>query len=82
MFLQYKPPQDISKIVPWLKGISSRLLLQEFPQLRKQFWGRHLWARSYLAVSSGNLTDDMIQQSIESQEGEPVTADSRFTIGS
>jgi putative transposase len=80
MFLQYKPHQDISKIVQWLKGISSRLLLQEFPPLRKQFWGRHFWARGYLAVSSGNITDEMISQYIEAQEGEPLTDDSRFTI--
>ena len=82
MFSQYKPHQDISKLVQWLKGISSRLMLQEFPHLRKQFWGRHFWARGYLAVSSGNLTDEMIQQYIESQEGEPLTDDSRFTIDS
>ena len=80
MFIQYKPHQDISKIVQGLKGISSRLMLQEFPHLRKQFWGRHFWARGYLAVSSGNITDEMIQQYIESQEGEPLTDDSRFTI--
>jgi hypothetical protein len=43
-------------------------------------WGRHVWARGYLAVSSGNITDEMIQQYIESQEGEPLTDDSRFTI--
>jgi len=82
MFLQYKPHQDISKIVPWLKGMSSRLMLQEFPHLRKQFWGRHFWARGSLAVSSGNVTEEMIQQYIEAQEGEPVTDDSRFTIDS
>ncbi len=34
----------------WLKGVSSRVLLQEFPSLRKKFWGRHFWARGYLAV--------------------------------
>ena len=82
MFLQYKPHQDSSKIVQWLKGISSRLMLQEFPHLRKPFWGRHFWARGYLAVSSGNVTDEMIRQYIEAQEGEPVTDDSRFTIDS
>jgi len=43
--------------------------------------GRHFWARGYLAVSSGNITDEMIQQYMESQEGEPLTDDSRFTIG-
>ena len=82
MFLQYKPHQDISKIVQWLKGISSRVMLQAFPHLRKQFWGRPLWARGYLAVSSGNITDELIQKYIEEQEGEPILDDSRFTIDS
>ena len=80
MFLSYRPNQDISKIVQWLKGISSRILLSEFPHLKKQFWGRHLWARGYLAVSSGNITDEMIEQYIQEQEGEPMVDDSRFQI--
>jgi putative transposase len=80
MFITYRPTQNISKIVQWLKGISSRMLLSEFAHLRKQFWGRHLWARGYLAVSSGNITDEMIQQYIDDQEGEPVIDDSRFQI--
>ena len=73
---------NISKIMQWLKGISSRILLSEFAHLRKQFWGRHLWARGYLAISSGNVTDEMIQQYIEEQEGEPIVDDSRFQIDS
>ena len=80
MFISYRPNQDISKIVQWLKGISSRILLSEFPHLKKQFWGRHLWARGYLAVSSGNITDEMIKQYIQEQEGEPMVDDSRFAI--
>ena len=82
MFIQYRPHQDVSKIVQWLKGISSRILLQEFAHLRKQYWGRHFWARGYLAVSSGNITDEMIQQYIDNQEGEPVSDESRFIIDS
>ena len=80
MFISYRPTQNVSKIVQWLKGISSRILLSEFSHLRRQFWGRHLWARGYLAVSSGNITDEMIQKYIEEQEGEPVVDDSRFQI--
>ena len=80
MFTTYRPTQSISKAMQWLKGISSRVILSEFPHLRKQFWGRHFWARGYLAVSSGNITDEMIQQYIEEQEGEPVHDDSRFQI--
>jgi len=80
MFISYRPTQNISEIMQWLKGISSRVLLQEFPHLRRVFWGRHFWARGYLAVSSGNITDEMIQQYIEEQEGEPIIDDSRFQI--
>ena len=76
----YRPHVDVSMIVQWLKGISSRILLQEFAHLRKAFWGRHLWARGYLAVSTGNLTDEMVTAYIAEQEGEPVDDDSRFVI--
>jgi len=80
MFISYRPTQNASKIMQWLKGISSPILLSEYPHLRKQFWGMHFWARGYLAVSSGNITDEMIHQYIEEQEGEPITDDSRFQI--
>ena len=80
VFLSYRPHQDISTIVQWLKGISSRVPLQEFAHLRKKFWGRHFWARGYLAVSSGTLTDEMVKEYIDSQEGEPVHDDGQFPI--
>ena len=80
VLVAYRPHVDVSMIVQWLKGISSRILLQEFAHLEKLFWGRHLWARGYLAVSTGNLTDEMVQAYIAEQEGEPVHDDSRFVI--
>ena len=82
MFVSYRPTQSISKIVQYLKGKSSRVLLSEFPHLKKQFWGRHLWARGYMAITSGMITDEMIQEYIDQQEGEPVVDDSRFQIDS
>jgi len=80
ILVSYRPHQDVSMIMQWLKGISSRILLQEFAHLRKAFWGRHLWARGYLAVSTGNITDEMVKTYIAEQEGEPMHDDSRFTI--
>ena len=80
VFISYRSTHKVSQIVQWLKGTSSRVLLQEFAHLRKQFWGRHFWARGYLAVSSGNLTDEMIQEYIDAQEGEQIADDSRFQI--
>lgn len=80
IFISYRPNQDISDIVKNLKGISSRMLLQEFAHLRKQFWGQHFWARGYFAVSSGTITDEMIHEYIDEQEGEPMQDNSRFQI--
>lgn len=57
-----------------------RILFQEFPHLKKQYWGRHLWARGYFALTSGTITDEMINAYINEQEGEPVEDDSRFQI--
>ena len=57
-------------------------MLEEFGELSRQFWGRHLWARGYFAASSGNVTDEIIKQYIESQGKKPPSAeDDGFTIG-
>ncbi len=82
VLVAYRPHQDVSTVVQWFTGISSRVLLQEFEHLRRQCWGKHLWARGYPAVSSGNVTDDMVRRDIEEQEGETVETESRFQIDS
>ncbi len=81
MFVSYRPQMALSKLVQYLKGTSSRIMLEEFAHLRKQFWGRHFWARGYMAISSGNITDEVIQQYIDEQEGEPID-DDQFLIDS
>ena len=80
VLVAYRPHVDVSTIAQGLKGISSRILLQEFAHARKAFWGRHLWARGYLGVSTGNVTDEMVQAYIAEQEGEPLHDDRRFVI--
>jgi len=80
VFITYRTDQRISDIAQALKGISSRVLLQEFKHLRSQFWGKHFWSRGYCAVSSGNITDEMIRRYIDDQEGTSVIEDSRFLI--
>jgi putative transposase len=41
-------------------------------EAKRRCWGRSFWSRGYLAVSMGNVTDEIIQKYIEQQEGEPV----------
>jgi putative transposase len=72
MFVSYPPHLSVSEMMQKIKGKSSYKILASFPDLKKTFWGRHFWSRGYLAVSSGNITDEMIQQYIDSQEGMEV----------
>jgi putative transposase len=67
LFLSIPPQVTISRLVQRLKGKSSYKLLAEYSQLKKKFWGRHLWARGYFVCSSGNVTDEVIASDIEQQ---------------
>jgi len=49
----------ISRWLQWLIGKTAHQLL-EYPHLKKQFWGRHLWARGYFCCSSRNVADEVI----------------------
>ena len=49
----------------YIKGKSGRKLLQEFEQLKKRYWGQHVWSRGYFAVTVGNLNDKQVQEYIE-----------------
>ena len=49
-----------SKIVQYLKGRSSKLIQDEFPELKKRYWGQHLWARGYFCATVGSVTEETI----------------------
>ena len=68
LLLSYPPSLSISKLVQYLKGKSSRRMLQEYTEIRKEFWGQHLWARGYFAASVGTVTDEVVREYIEKQE--------------
>jgi putative transposase len=41
-----------SKLVQMMKGKSSFRVQQEFPEIRKRYWGQHIWARGFLCNDS------------------------------
>ena len=63
-------PADLSpeKLVKYIKGRSSRRLQDEFPELRKRYWGQHLWARGYFCASVGAVDEATIREYIENQK--------------
>ena len=71
LHLSYAPRLSVSDIVRRLKGRSARILLEEFGELRKRYWGGHFWGIGYGAWSSGNITDEMIQQYLEHHKEGP-----------
>ena len=68
MFVEIPPHVAVSQFVQKAKGRSSFKVQQEFPELRKRYWGRRFWARGYFCTTSGNITDDIILQYLERHE--------------
>ncbi len=71
MHLEYPPSLSISVLVKKLKGRSSRILQQDFPELGKKYWGRHFWAVGYGVWSTGNITDEMVQEYLDHHKDKP-----------
>ena len=68
MLVSCEPDMAPAKLVQYLKGRSSRKLQDEFPELRKRYWGHHLWARGYFCASVGAVDEETIKKYIENQK--------------
>ena len=79
LHISYPPKLSLSDIVKWLKGRSARMLLDEFSELNRRYWGRHLWGIGYGAWSTGNITDAMIQEYLDHHRDGPNT-DQNFIL--
>jgi putative transposase len=71
--IEYPPSLSVSNLVKRLKGRTSRILQIEFPQLKQKYWGRHFWAVGYGAWSTGQITDEMVQEYLEHHREKPNT---------
>ena len=50
-----------SEIAQKLKGRTSRILQEEFPELRKRYWGQHMWGRGYFCGTVGEVDQKTIE---------------------
>lgn len=62
-----KPQIQVSRFVNSLKGVSSRLLRKEFPELKKELWGKSFWSPSYFLASTGEVSLDVLKKYVEEQ---------------
>ena len=80
MHIEYRPSKKISDIVKRLKGRTSRRIQEEFPELRKRYWGRHFWAIGYGVWSTGNITDEMVQEYLEHHRSPSNESNDNFIL--
>lgn len=73
LLVNFPPTLALSKLVNSLKGVSSRLMRKEFPELAQHYWrAQKLWSGSYFAGSVGGAPLSVLRQYIENQN-RPLT---------
>jgi len=68
LLVNYPPKHSISTLVNSLKGVSSRMLRCERPDLRRRYWKGVLWSPSYFAASCGGAPIGILKAYIEQQK--------------
>ncbi|MFF3691701.1 IS200/IS605 family transposase [Streptomyces sp. NPDC002187] len=72
LLVNFPPEIALSKLVNSLKGVSSRRLRQEYPELVRHYWrAQRLWSGSYFAGSLGGAPLSTVRQYIEQQNRPP-----------
>lgn len=70
LLISCPPSISVSKIVQQLKGKTSRVLLSENKDLKRRYWGQHLWSTGYFCRTVGTVTQEVIKEYIENQQDE------------
>ena len=68
LLLDCKPQFFISDMINIFKGNIARRLFLEYPELKKQLWGGHLWNPSYFVVTVSERSREQVEAYIETQE--------------
>lgn len=68
LLVNFPPKVAVSHLVNSLKGVSSRYMRREFPELEQHYWrAKRLWSGSYFAGSVGGAPISVLRQYIEDQ---------------
>lgn len=68
------PRYVVSQFMGFLKGKLALQLFDRFPQLRKKYWGQHVWSRGY-CVSTVGLDEERIKKYVKWQRSKDKDAD-------
>ena len=71
MYLSVPPKYSPAYVMKILKGKSAERLRKEFPELKKKYWGLHIWARGYF-VSTVGIDRNIIKQYVRNQQDSQI----------
>jgi len=74
MYLSVPPKYSPAQVMKILKGKSSEYLRRDFPELRKKYWGMHIWARGYF-VSTVGVDREVIRRYVKEQQEDQMRAE-------
>ena len=72
------PKYAVSQFMGFLKGKLAMDLFDHYPELRKKYWGQHVWSRGY-CVSTVGLDEERIKKYVKWQNQK--SEDSEATQG-
>ena len=67
ILVQMRPEVSVSRMVQLFKGMSSRVVREEFPDLKEFLWGKSFWADGYFAETFGRVNESQIREYIKNQ---------------
>ena len=68
VLIQLKPKDSVARAVQLLKGVTSRVIRKEFPELEEFLWGDSFWTDGYFAETVGKVDEAIVRKYIEEQQ--------------
>ncbi len=65
--IQLPPSISVSKAVQLLKGLSSKVVREELPEVRKCLWGKDFWADGFFSETVGYCSEETILNYVKNQ---------------
>lgn len=62
-----EPKSEISKFINAYKSASSRLIKNEFPEIKEKLWKEAFWSRSFFLATTGGVTLEVLKSYVENQ---------------
>ena len=67
LLIQVNPKDLISDVMQLLKGGSSKVIREEFPELEEFLWGDNFWSEGYFVESIGKVAEEAVRKYISEQ---------------